>query len=1393
MGLGKTYSTKYLVDSNNNTGAVGEVLISTATGINWANGSDIVGGPYLPLAGGTMTGSVRLNDNVQLQIGSSNDAYITHNGTHTYFVSGVGDLYLQSNNDDIVIQAYDDLFLYTNNGVDAIIARGGAAVELYHNNVKKFETTSTGVEVTGKITNLTAGTGNLDAVNVQQLNDATTGALIFKGTWSASPTTTSSTLGTVSTSTTVVISSPNAAILVGATVTGGGLPAGITVTAIAANEVTLTISSAQSIADATALAFTTVGGIPDLSQAARKVTGNYYICETAGVATPNGTGTTPDDWAVGDWVAFSDLATDAWQKIDNSSVLSGAGTGGTVPVWAGSGTSVTLGDSPITVSGASTIFGARGLFSDNVQIIYTGSKTNDAGLYIENDSDDWGVHVNKNTSNFGVRITSDGGNAFGIYSDAGVNKINFSGTGNAAFAGDVSVNGGDLNVGNSSTVNSVINMLGTNHSFIEKDTGADLYLVNNVSDKDIKFRVKDDTTNVIALTLDGSEGGNATFAGTVTSPTFIGDLNGTINTATTGATQTAGNNSTLIATTAYADAAAAAAPQGTVTGTGVAGEVAYWTSSTNIDNNAGMSFSNEQVQFDGIGGADGFALPYDENPGYSNMSAGGFGILFREARDNYILGNAYWYKTGGTAGWRAKYGAHAATMIGSDGGNITFETAPVNTTSPHALTFSPKMVIKNGGNVGIGVTAPDSKLHVVANNSTIATFESIGSNANSKTFIVQSGGDSVIFDIKESSGGAAADLAFELGNSEVMRLADTGNVGIGTTAPGTKLEIHGNNSARNTLQNILTINGGTNSNNVYSGFGMGLNFNGRDYSNEPRDYAYIYGVQEASSSSTAGGDPGFTSQLTFYTNTGGAVNTLPTQKMVINAAGNVGIGTTSPGRELVVSNTSGDSHISIVASSSEQAILLMGDSTNDAQGQIRYDNTDDSLQIRVNASERMRITSAGNVGIGTTAPGDILHVSKAGAATRLRVGNNGANDASIYFNTSTDWSIGTDTSNSNALTFGNSSAIGTGTKIVIETGGNVGIGTIDPDNKLDVVASDVNITPNAESSAVFRRNGNNYLTILSNASNEGGILFGNAADANDGGISYIHSTQTMAFSTADTAKMLITPAGDVLVGKTAVGVGTDGVELRANGLLSASRTGTSSNNVAYFNRNPDGGGNYGDGAVIQLRKNNVVVGVLGTEKWGIGTDNPAQALHVVGNAKVTGAYYDSNNSPGTAGQVLSSTATGTDWVAAGGGGGSTVYTAAIWEVISDTFTTNNTTIICDTNRIYNGTTSVSNAGPTVGSLVIDDAGVYEISYSVAVRVPQSGAPSTRQVPALYLTLTPNGGTEVNIPGGLNSAYLRLYGTNQGGFTSFSNKIYIEVGASAEIQLKIVWLDGSTLR
>ena len=69
---------------------------------------------------------------------------------------------------------------------------------------------------------------------------------------------------------------------------------------------------------------------------------------------------------------------------------------------------------------------------------------------------------------------------------------------------------------------------------------------------------------------------------------------------------------------------------------------------------------------------------------------------------------------------------------------------------------------------------------------------------------------------------------------------------------------------------------------------------------------------------------------------------------------------------------------------------------------------------------------------------------------------------------------------------------------------------------------------------------------------------------------------------------------------------------------------------------------------------------------GIGTTNPLQTLHVQGNTRVTGAIYDSTNSPGTNGQVLQSTGSGTATVwttAAAGGGGSGKFDTTIDNVL----------------------------------------------------------------------------------------------------------------------------------
>jgi hypothetical protein len=80
-----------------------------------------------------------------------------------------------------------------------------------------------------------------------------------------------------------------------------------------------------------------------------------------------------------------------------------------------------------------------------------------------------------------------------------------------------------------------------------------------------------------------------------------------------------------------------------------------------------------------------------------------------------------------------------------------------------------------------------------------------------------------------------------------------------------------------------------------------------------------------------------------------------------------------------------------------------------------------------------------------------------------------------------------------------------------------------------------------------------------------------------------------------------------------------------------------------------------------------VITTTGIGSVGIGTTNPTQEFDVNGDARIRGAVYDSSNSPGTSGQVLQSTATGTQWTtsssSAAGGGGSGKFDTTIDSVL----------------------------------------------------------------------------------------------------------------------------------
>ena len=98
----------------------------------------------MPLAGGTFTGNVDLDDNVKARFGTGDDLEIYHDGTHSRIVDtrDSGTLRIQADNFKLIDK---------DAGETMISAVVDGAVEVYHDNSKKLETKSDGIDVTGEV------------------------------------------------------------------------------------------------------------------------------------------------------------------------------------------------------------------------------------------------------------------------------------------------------------------------------------------------------------------------------------------------------------------------------------------------------------------------------------------------------------------------------------------------------------------------------------------------------------------------------------------------------------------------------------------------------------------------------------------------------------------------------------------------------------------------------------------------------------------------------------------------------------------------------------------------------------------------------------------------------------------------------------------------------------------------------------------------------------------------------------------------------------------------------------------------------------------------------------------------------------------------------------------
>jgi hypothetical protein len=169
----------------------------------------------------------------------------------------------------------------------------------------------------------------------------------------------------------------------------------------------------------------------------------------------------------------------------------------------------------------------------------------------------------------------------------------------------------------------------------------------------------------------------------------------------------------------------------------------------------------------------------------------------------------------------------------------------------------------------------------------------------------------------------------------------------------------------------------------------------------------------------------------------------------------VGIGTTTPNVPLTVqhNNTYGVS----IASTGTYSFLNLSDATSSGYNYVGFGALGDDLRISAGGSQRMAITSSGDVGIGTTSPAANLQVVSQNRAVSI-IDSGVNNIAEVAFT-----SLGGNTPAFGRLSgydvdiFSGTTRAGLASRVHVNRNGNVGIGTTSPSAQLTVQAASTGV------------------------------------------------------------------------------------------------------------------------------------------------------------------------------------------------------------------------------------------------------------------------------------------------------------------------------------------------